>query len=336
MNPMIIPGVGAIMGLLNQNQADRRQLRMNKELIAQQTKAAKEMGQFNQGLALDTWEKTNFAAQRKQLEKAGLNVGLMYGQAGAGGTTQGGSSQMPSSSTAPTGGGEIGMGMQLGLQAQMMQAQIKNLEANTNKTNVEATKTAGVDTAKTQSEIEQTIQNTKNAALEGIYKRYQNKIADVEARIKDNTEIDAMKAIQLANEQTIEQIRNLRSEANVKNETQEEVINQINTASKEQALRIEAQKLGLIKATADINQVNATIRKIVQEVNVMTQENMREWDKMNFTQKELLIKQKLQEATQQATDFNTSTAEQIKQWTSLISSIIGMGVGGKAPIGFKY
>ena len=72
-------GLGLITGAINQNQtkkAQERQFRMQKELNIQ----AKD-------LALQQWKDTNYNAQRKELEKAGLNVGLMYGGSGGGGVT---------------------------------------------------------------------------------------------------------------------------------------------------------------------------------------------------------------------------------------------------------
>ena len=72
-----------------------------------------------------------------------------------------------------------------------------------------------------------------------------------------------MKAIQLANEKTVEEIRAVRNAADITQDTKEQVIHQINTASQEQALRIEAQQLGLIKTTAETEQVRQTIRKII-------------------------------------------------------------------------
>jgi len=43
-----------------------------------------------QDIQQQNWDYTNYENQRKHMEKAGLNVGLMYGQGGGGGSTMGG------------------------------------------------------------------------------------------------------------------------------------------------------------------------------------------------------------------------------------------------------
>ena len=90
--------IGTGMGL-NKWQ-NKQQVKQQDKLQKQQIEGLKEMGKFNQQLAMETWEKTNYAAQRKQLEKAGLNVGLMYQGSGQGGTTSGGTASGVSGATA--------------------------------------------------------------------------------------------------------------------------------------------------------------------------------------------------------------------------------------------
>lgn len=325
--------VGTGLGLLTANYNDRRQERLNKKYMRQQTAQAQEMGRFNQGLALEMWEKTGYGAQRKQMQDAGLNVGLMYGGAGSGGTTQGGQSQMPTSAVAPGGGNEIGMGIQSAMAMAMMKAQIENTEADTELKKTEAGKTGGVDTAKAGAEVENIMQQTKNAKINESLMKYQEAIAQIETRIKQNTDLDAIEAVKLANEETKEEIRKTRADANVKEGTQDEIIKQLNTASQEQALRIEGQKLGLIKTTAETDAIKQSISKMVSEVNMMIQGNMREWDKMSQKDKEIAISQKVMEVAKQNADFNTSTPQQIKQWTDLLISVGSIGLPTKK-IGF--
>ena len=115
-----------IGGLAMQGVNDRRQLRQQQKLMQQQIKGQKEMGKFNQALALEMWDKTNYKAQVEQLKKAGLNVGLMYDGGGASGTTQTPTGSV-SGGNAPVGGGEVkGMGMQLGMQMALLKAQKEN------------------------------------------------------------------------------------------------------------------------------------------------------------------------------------------------------------------
>lgn len=138
--------VGTGLGLATANWQDKRQLKQSEKLQNIQIKGQKEMGEFNKEQALDMWNKTNAEAQRKHLENAGLNVGLMYGGSGAGGATANAPTGNTSGQQAPSGGNEIGMGIQAGLNAMLQKAQIENIEADTGKKKVETAKTAGADT----------------------------------------------------------------------------------------------------------------------------------------------------------------------------------------------
>ena len=109
---------------------------------------AKEMAGINQQHNKDMFDYTGFQAQVSQMKAAGLNPALMYGGAGAGGSTQGGagmaggagagSGSVGGTPSAPDTGitAGIGMGLQLGL----LDAQKKNIEADTEKKRAEAGK----------------------------------------------------------------------------------------------------------------------------------------------------------------------------------------------------
>ena len=101
--------LGMVMGGINAeaNYHDQKKL-MNLQLRNQ-----KELNDYNQQLAMKYWEDTNYYAQREQMEKAGLNVGLMYGGQGQGGQTinPGGSA---SGGSIEGRNGLSGMGMQIG------------------------------------------------------------------------------------------------------------------------------------------------------------------------------------------------------------------------------
>lgn len=136
---------GTILGLALEGHNDRRQLRQQGKLNEQQAATDRQQMQFKQALDIDTWNKTNYSSQVDQLEKAGLNPGLLYGMSGGGGSTTGNSSASVSAAKAPQGGQEI-------MNLQLMGAQKALLEAQTEKTKAEAVKTAGVDTQLTNQQ----------------------------------------------------------------------------------------------------------------------------------------------------------------------------------------
>lgn len=135
--------LGAGMGLLLEGHNDRRQLKQEGKLQAQQMAGAKEMAMFNKGLAMDMWEKTGPQGMMAQLKKAGLNPGLMYGMSGAGGgTVNAPQGAGPSTGGAPKGGGEamglLGGMAQAGIQTALVQAQKDLIKAQTTTEGVKA------------------------------------------------------------------------------------------------------------------------------------------------------------------------------------------------------
>lgn len=150
--------ISAGMGLLLQGHNDRRQLRQQKKLQDLQIKGSKEMTDYNTEASrkaqMQMWEDTNYKAQREQLNKAGMSVGLMYGGGGGGGATTGAGATAGNvtGAMAPTGGGEVMAMRQMSLNQKMQEAQIEATKAQTAKTEVETEKIGGVDKAKTTEE----------------------------------------------------------------------------------------------------------------------------------------------------------------------------------------
>ena len=145
----IASGAGnLIFGEFQQKQA----LRGQQKALAQQNAAA-----------MDIWEKTNYKAQMGQLEKAGLNPGLIYGMGGAGGTLGGASGSVNS------GTNQIqGMGIQGAMQLALMKAQKENIEADT------ANKLAGK--GKTEAETPGAAARSTMEAQEAEIRKQWNKV----------------------------------------------------------------------------------------------------------------------------------------------------------------
>jgi hypothetical protein len=83
--------IGGAMGLFSGGSDD--QLSENKELMEYQQKLAQENAAYGMGLQKEmfdyTQSKTDLHAQVEKMKKEGLNVGLLYGGSGAGGSTVG-------------------------------------------------------------------------------------------------------------------------------------------------------------------------------------------------------------------------------------------------------
>lgn len=174
------PVTGGILGIGTANWQDKRQIRQQGKLTEQQLDAQKRLNEFNQELGMRTWHETNYKAQMDELIKAGLNPGLMYGKGGQGGMTMAGPSSSVNGATAPGGSGELGMGMQLGLAAEMTKANIELAKANAMKARTEAEKLGGVDTEEAATRIGKLIAETTNESLKGELIKVQTGIAKIQ------------------------------------------------------------------------------------------------------------------------------------------------------------
>lgn len=305
---------GAGLGLLLEGHNDRRQMRQQERMQELQIAGQKEMGKYNQQLAMDMWNKTNYEAQRKHIEAAGLNVGLMYGTAGQGGTTQ--------TPTGNVGGGsaegqkgEIGMGLQLGLQAAMQEAQIKLTEAQTKKTEVETAKTAGVDTQKTGQEA-------KNLEIQSVILQHEEKIKEIAARVQEGTEKEQIEAIENANNKAAAEARSAAVKAGVDQATQNETIRQIKTASTEQLIRIEAARAGIINVKAQTESTKKGIEEIAKRIQNMSAQQRMDWYKWSQKEKELWLQEQQQELNRQGVEFQTGTGADAARWTQIITTVL--------------
>ena len=176
---IISGGLGLLGGLFKRN---NNGFKNQQKLMQQAWEYEKEgMGlQYNYGQQaadaeyrrnLQMWKDTNFVAQRDEMEKAGLSVGLMYGNGGGqAASTAGGDGMQPSGPKMnPV---EAALQQQaMGLQLKQIEAQNRLASAETAKTLAEANKIAGVDTEGQElnnkwQEIENRIQLSKENIAE--------------------------------------------------------------------------------------------------------------------------------------------------------------------------
>ena len=94
--------IGTIFGLAN----NWMQQGANAANIKRQVEAQKQLTDYNMKKQLEMWEATGYEAQKKQVEKAGLNPGILYGGSGAGGQTTNIAQGTVGMGAAPSAGGE--------------------------------------------------------------------------------------------------------------------------------------------------------------------------------------------------------------------------------------
>lgn len=172
-------GIGFIGNALSQafglswspQRAMKEQWKYNKNIMALQNKYQQQAAAKSQQYAKDYWDYTNTENQVRHLKNAGLNIGLMYGQSGAGG--MGASGGAHQSSPEQPQGNPIGMALQvqqLEQQRRMNNAQIALAEAQAEKAGAEASKISGVDTQEALKRIEEASSRIELNLKEGFYK----------------------------------------------------------------------------------------------------------------------------------------------------------------------
>ena len=136
--------------------ATQEQWKYNKDIMALQNRYHQQAAAQSQQYAKDYWDYTNAENQVEHLRNAGLNVGLMYGQSGAGGMGASGGAHQAGPEQPQ--GNPIGMALQvqqLEQQRRMNDAQIALAEAQADKAGAEANKIAGVDTQEALKRIQE-------------------------------------------------------------------------------------------------------------------------------------------------------------------------------------
>ena len=182
-------GLGFIGNALSQafglswspQKAMEEQWKYNKNIMALQNQYQQQAAEKSQQYAKDYWDYTNTENQINHLKNAGLNVGLMYGQSGAGGMGASGGAHQTSPDQPQ--GNPVGMALQvqqLEQQRRMNDAQVALAEAQAEKAKAEATKISGVDTQEALKRIEEAASRIELNLKEGNYKEALTDLAQSE------------------------------------------------------------------------------------------------------------------------------------------------------------
>lgn len=236
-----------IFGELNQDRA----LRGQKKALQQQNAAALEM-----------WEKTNYSAQMEQLQKAGLNPGLIYGMGGAGGGTMGSSSGNIDNSS----GGMSGMAM---LQSSLIGAQIEKTKADANLANTQANKLGGVDTQLATASIGEIAARTANEKLKGDLMELDKTLKGLDAKYQGATVEQRIASVDVELQKSLNVLRQVENATDISNATKDTQIRSIQLGVVKQILELEVMKQGIAESKSRINlnneQADAILRQIIQK-----------------------------------------------------------------------
>lgn len=246
---------GSIYSAIRERKATKEQHNRTKELMDK-----------SHGLQYDMWKKTNYGAQRQEMEEAGLNPGLMYGSAGAGGQAV--------APSAPQGGKEniFDLGSQIA-SVRMTEAQTKLAEAQAKKTDVEAENLAGVERDVKQAQ-------TGNLQADTRLKEIQQQADNLGLEFQDRTLDSRVQAIFSQGDKLLQEAQQLRNQTNISNATWQEEVKQIKQKTIQAMLDAEATKAGTDLDKAKIKEVAANITymaeatRLTGEGQVIARENM--------------------------------------------------------------
>ena len=178
--------LGQALGLSwSPQRAMREQEAYNKRIMALQNQYQQQAAAQSQQYAKDYWDYTNAENQVQHLKNAGLNIGLMYGQSGAGGMGASGGAHQAAPEQPQ--GNPVGMALQaqqIEQQRRMTDAQISLAEAQAKKAGAEATKISGVDTQEALKRIEEAASRIELNLKEGNYKEALTSLT----KVKEETE----------------------------------------------------------------------------------------------------------------------------------------------------
>lgn len=222
-------------------------------------------------------------AKRKQLEDAGLSVGLMYGGSGGMGGA-GTASTAPTASTgqatpghAPTSTEKMAAAAQagqMGINIARQQAEIQNIKADTALKEKDAgLKVAG--TAKTETETNLILQQIPNEKLRGEAIQWENKQNEITTEIMNATSLEQIKKVQVElsnmewkNLDLYYGIKHTELDLETKQQMQEAIIKQAYKAIEYQDSQIYKNMSDAAKAQMD--QILGPIKTEIEQGNLET------------------------------------------------------------------
>nr|QJB19713.1 MAG: DNA pilot protein [Microvirus sp.] len=268
------------MGLLDigGNRLRNKQIEQQQKLTDIQVEAQKELADYGMGISKQMFEATGYAAQRRQMEEAGLNPALMYGHAGSGGSTM-------SASAGSVSGGHASdeaalkqaqlaqQGMALQLTKLSSEIAVNNSIAEKNKAEAEATLGYKKDQAVAETKnIEEITKNTEvqrqGINLQNDYDRIRNYITEKSA----DYSIETLKWMAGKAREEYEIILNNKE---ISDKTKEAVIESYKLNNKNIAMEILSKKAGIELSKAQAEKAFNDISQGWEELRIKNEQGTR-------------------------------------------------------------
>lgn len=229
-----------------------------------------------------TYNKTTPKQQVENLKAAGLNPALLYGQTGASGTQASTGSAQASGVGTP---GNISSGAakeqqriaQQGMAMQLasLASEIKVNESIANKNNVEAEKTAGVDTDVARQSIENLIAQASTEKEKAILTKVESRLKDAESDILESNADNIIRNTEIAIDEATARIRQLTAQSEISEGTKISVIKEA-----------QARAIGAVIENA-LKQSQIAVNK--QNIESMAASIAQGWTGLNLKEREVSV-----------------------------------------------
>lgn len=324
----MMAGAGAALGMVSDIMTTEMNANNNRKAQNKQYRLNERMAQNNQQRAYDMLEYTRPLKQVGWLKEAGLNPAMMYGGGGGGGQTASGAgsgSGVGMASTQVSQSGTVA-GINNLAQLQLTNAQKENIEANTNKTNVETAKLGGEDTDKVRAE-------TENASLRNEYQKILNNVQGM----SQEEQIEAIKAL---SRKGVAEATTAGNEAHVSTNTYNKEIEAKNAESdfttkslQDRLIYVKHDAVGKALENAltqaKTRYSNAEIAEIAPRIRKMQAEVSQGWERLNQSERELKIRQFAEELKAEYPSVGQSIGKNINEILRYLEEKSGTQSGSK-------
>ena len=188
---------GQILGMMNDQMTNQNNMQNSEsfDILTRQRQEASQVRMLhNQYVEHNKMKSANLKADIEAYKKNGMNVGLIYGGSGAGGTTT--TSSGTNGGSAPTSNGMgIIQGGQMGMQMAQLQADLNLKDAQADNLRADAENKRGVDREEAESRIKLNTQGVANGKAKEALDRINTEIQNLEERKLSGTINEQMNEI---------------------------------------------------------------------------------------------------------------------------------------------